>query len=125
MIEKRNGGNGLDFALLLEYGWVLLVLIGLEGILAADNALVMAVISQPSPARYPPPKSLPARLKREEPIHTPIIMQSPIHSLRFFFLSSELIPAVFLRKKDLCRYKAKVLLDMNDWHANKADGYDP
>ena len=42
--RKRNGGNGLDFALLLEYGWVLLVLIGLEGILAADNALVMAVM---------------------------------------------------------------------------------
>ncbi|MGG1345573.1 TerC family protein [Bacillus subtilis] len=34
----------MDAALLLEYGWVLLVLIGLEGILAADNALVMAVM---------------------------------------------------------------------------------
>ncbi|WP_208590672.1 TerC family protein [Gracilibacillus suaedae] len=30
--------------LLLEYGWVLLVLIGLEGILAADNALVLAIM---------------------------------------------------------------------------------
>jgi YkoY family integral membrane protein len=30
--------------LLLEYGWTLLVLIGLEGILAADNALVIAVM---------------------------------------------------------------------------------
>lgn len=29
---------------LLEYGWVLLVLIGLEGLLAADNAVVMAVM---------------------------------------------------------------------------------
>lgn len=29
---------------LLEYGWTLLVLIGLEGLLAADNALVMAII---------------------------------------------------------------------------------
>ncbi|MDL4842046.1 TerC family protein [Aquibacillus rhizosphaerae] len=30
--------------LLFEYGWVLLVLIGLEGILAADNALVLAIM---------------------------------------------------------------------------------
>ncbi|MEI5905909.1 TerC family protein [Bacillus spongiae] len=34
----------MDITLLLEYGWVLLVLIGLEGILAADNAVVMAVM---------------------------------------------------------------------------------
>ncbi|WP_410489188.1 TerC family protein [Bacillus changyiensis] len=34
----------MDAALLLEYGWVLLILVGLEGILAADNALVMAVM---------------------------------------------------------------------------------
>jgi YkoY family integral membrane protein len=34
----------MDVTLLLEYGWVLLVLIALEGILAADNALVMAVM---------------------------------------------------------------------------------
>lgn len=34
----------MDMAMLLEYGWVLLVLIGLEGILAADNAVVMAVM---------------------------------------------------------------------------------
>lgn len=34
----------VDAAMLLEYGWVLLVLIGLEGILAADNAVVMAVM---------------------------------------------------------------------------------
>lgn len=34
----------LDTGLLLEYGWVLLVLIGLEGILAADNALVMSIM---------------------------------------------------------------------------------
>lgn len=30
--------------ILLEYAWVLLVLIGLEGLLAADNAVVMAVM---------------------------------------------------------------------------------
>lgn len=30
--------------MLVEYGWVLLVLVGLEGILAADNAVVMAVM---------------------------------------------------------------------------------
>lgn len=34
----------MDLAMLLEYGWVLIVLIGLEGILAADNAVVMAVL---------------------------------------------------------------------------------
>lgn len=34
----------MDLAMLLEYGWVLIVLIGLEGILAADNAVVMAVM---------------------------------------------------------------------------------
>ncbi|KIL47494.1 TerC family protein [Jeotgalibacillus campisalis] len=34
----------MDAALLLEYGWVLLILVGLEGILAADNAVVMAVM---------------------------------------------------------------------------------
>ncbi|GKW45052.1 MULTISPECIES: TerC family protein [unclassified Planococcus (in: firmicutes)] len=31
-------------AVLLEYAWVLLVLVGLEGLLAADNAVVMAVM---------------------------------------------------------------------------------
>ncbi len=41
----------MDFALLLEYGWVLLVLIGLEGILAADNALVMAVMVKHLPEK--------------------------------------------------------------------------
>lgn len=30
--------------LILEYGWVLIVLIGLEGLLAADNALVLALM---------------------------------------------------------------------------------
>lgn len=34
----------MDASLLLEYGWVLLILIALEGILAADNAVVMAVM---------------------------------------------------------------------------------
>ncbi|MGI8383935.1 TerC family protein [Robertmurraya sp. P23] len=34
----------MDTALLLEYLWVLIVLIGLEGILAADNALVIAIM---------------------------------------------------------------------------------
>ncbi|SET21637.1 integral membrane protein, YkoY family [Salinibacillus kushneri] len=34
----------MEQALLLEYGWVLLVLIALEGILAADNALVLAIM---------------------------------------------------------------------------------
>lgn len=34
----------MDASMLLEYGWVLLILVGLEGILAADNAVVMAVM---------------------------------------------------------------------------------
>lgn len=34
----------MDTALILEYLWVLIVLIGLEGILAADNALVIAIM---------------------------------------------------------------------------------
>ncbi|WP_210367710.1 TerC family protein [Bacillus sp. REN3] len=34
----------MDITLLLEYGWVLLVLIALEGLLAADNALVLAIM---------------------------------------------------------------------------------
>lgn len=34
----------MDWMLLLEYGWVLLLLIALEGLLAADNALVIAVM---------------------------------------------------------------------------------
>jgi predicted tellurium resistance membrane protein TerC len=34
----------LDVSLLLEYGWVLAVLVVLEGLLAADNALVLAIM---------------------------------------------------------------------------------
>lgn len=34
----------MDASLLLEYAWILLVLIGLEGLLAADNALVLAIM---------------------------------------------------------------------------------
>lgn len=34
----------MEASMLLEYGWVLLILVGLEGILAADNAVVMAVM---------------------------------------------------------------------------------
>ncbi|WP_421384891.1 TerC family protein [Bacillus salacetis] len=34
----------MDWALLLEYFWVLLLLIGIEGLLAADNALVLAIM---------------------------------------------------------------------------------
>lgn len=34
----------LEPALLLEYGWVLVVLVVLEGLLAADNALVLAIM---------------------------------------------------------------------------------
>jgi YkoY family integral membrane protein len=34
----------MDVSMLLEYGWVLLVLVALEGLLAADNALVLAIM---------------------------------------------------------------------------------
>jgi YkoY family integral membrane protein len=38
------GGITVDFSMMLEYLWVLIILIGLEGILAADNAVIMAVM---------------------------------------------------------------------------------
>ena len=34
----------MDMQLLIEYMWVLLILVGLEGLLAADNALVLAIM---------------------------------------------------------------------------------
>src|SRR3954451_2843523 len=34
----------MDVTLLLEYGWILLILVALEGLLAADNALVLAIM---------------------------------------------------------------------------------
>ncbi len=34
----------MDISVLLEYGWVLLLLIAIEGLLAADNALVLAIM---------------------------------------------------------------------------------
>ncbi len=39
----------MDISILLEYGWVLLVLIALEGLLAADNALVLAIMVKDLP----------------------------------------------------------------------------
>lgn len=36
-------------AIWIEYGWTLLILIGLEGLLSADNALVLAVIAKHLP----------------------------------------------------------------------------
>ncbi len=41
----------MDVSLLLEYGWVLFVLILLEGILAADNALVLAIMVKNLPEK--------------------------------------------------------------------------
>ncbi|MGM9987239.1 MAG: TerC family protein [Bacillaceae bacterium] len=41
----------MDLTLFLEYGWVLLVLIFLEGLLAADNALVLAVMVKHLPEK--------------------------------------------------------------------------
>lgn len=34
----------MELSIILEYGWVLLLLIALEGLLAADNALVLAIM---------------------------------------------------------------------------------
>lgn len=39
----------MELSLFLEYGWVLLILILLEGLLSADNALVLAIISKHLP----------------------------------------------------------------------------
>ncbi len=39
----------MELSLMLEYVWVLLILIGLEGLLAADNALVLAIMVKPLP----------------------------------------------------------------------------
>ncbi|MBD1370865.1 TerC family protein [Hazenella sp. IB182357] len=41
----------MDYAVLIEYGWILLVLIILEGILAADNALVIAIMVKHLPEK--------------------------------------------------------------------------
>lgn len=41
----------MDVQVLLEYGWVLVVLILLEGILAADNALVLAIMVKNLPQK--------------------------------------------------------------------------
>ncbi|WP_010267881.1 TerC family protein [Paenibacillus senegalensis] len=41
----------MELAVLLEYGWVLLVLIVLEGLLAADNALVLAIMVKHLPEK--------------------------------------------------------------------------
>ncbi|WP_078554006.1 TerC family protein [Bacillus alkalicellulosilyticus] len=41
----------MELQLILEYGWVLLVLIGLEGLLAADNAVVLAMMVKHLPEK--------------------------------------------------------------------------
>ena len=41
----------MDASLLIEYLWVLVVLIGLEGLLAADNALVLAIMVKHLPEK--------------------------------------------------------------------------
>ncbi|MFD2116651.1 TerC family protein [Paenibacillus yanchengensis] len=41
----------MDLGIWLEYGWVLLVLIALEGLLAADNALVLAIMVKHLPEK--------------------------------------------------------------------------
>jgi len=39
----------MELSILLEYGWILLVLIFLEGLLSADNALVLAILAKHLP----------------------------------------------------------------------------
>ncbi|PFD28868.1 hypothetical protein CN285_29530 [Bacillus cereus] len=39
----------MELSLLLEYGWILIILILLEGLLSADNALVLAIIAKHLP----------------------------------------------------------------------------
>ena len=39
--------GAVDAGLLIQYGFVLLMLVAMEGILSADNALVMAVMVRP------------------------------------------------------------------------------
>jgi YkoY family integral membrane protein len=39
----------MDLSLFLEYGWVLVILVALEGLLAADNALVLAIMVKDIP----------------------------------------------------------------------------
>lgn len=41
----------MEISLLFEYGWVLLLLIALEGLLAADNALVLAIMVKHLPEK--------------------------------------------------------------------------
>lgn len=41
----------MDIQLVLEYLWVLIILIGLEGLLAADNALVLAIMVKHLPEK--------------------------------------------------------------------------
>jgi len=64
----------------IEYAWALLILIGLEGLLSADNALVLAVIA----------KHLPEGQKKRA-IHYGIIMA-------FFFRFAALFTISFIAK---------------------------
>jgi len=41
----------MELSLLMEYVWVLLILVGLEGLLAADNALVLAIMVKHLPEK--------------------------------------------------------------------------
>lgn len=46
-----KGANKLDMQLIVEYLWVLIILVGLEGLLAADNALVLAIMVRHLPEK--------------------------------------------------------------------------
>ncbi len=48
-VHRKKWGEGMDVSILAEYVWVFFVLVALEGILSADNAVVMAVIVQKLP----------------------------------------------------------------------------
>ena len=49
---KHRKGSIMDATLLMEYGLVLLVLIVLEGVLSADNALVLAIMVKHLPEKH-------------------------------------------------------------------------
>lgn len=67
----------MDWGLLLEYGWVLLVLVALEGLLAADNALVLAIMV----------KHLPDEERKK---HCSTVWQGHSYSGSVHFLSSRI-----------------------------------
>lgn len=68
----KGGLCGMDLSMLFEYAWVLCVLVGLEGILAADNAVVMAVMVKHLPHAQQKSALLRASGRICIPVHCPV-----------------------------------------------------